>query len=131
MFDYFFYRLYILYRNKEKGINPISTSAIYLSFLQLLILFSIVMSINITFHGSLTNDLSDINKIILKIGIVIFLFLIYVFNYFYYKRKHKVLLTRFKNHPLNKKFKEWMLFFLGIGLLIFPFVYKELLKLIF
>ena len=87
MFDYIYYRLYLLYLKKEKGISPISTSAMYLSFIQLLVIYSIVMIVNITMHGDLFKDLTDLNKNFLKIGIVIFALILDLFNYFYYKKR--------------------------------------------
>jgi len=130
MFDYIYYRLYLLYLKKEKGISPISTSAMYLSFIQLLVIYSIVMIVNITMHGDLFKDLTDLNKNFLKIGIVIFALILDLFNYFYYKKRCKALIMRFKNHPLNKKFKVWMLYVVCTGLFLFPFLYRAILKML-
>ncbi|WP_417199894.1 hypothetical protein, partial [Bizionia sp.] len=64
----------------------------------------------------------------LKIVIVILAISLDIFNYFYYKHRYKLLVERFKRHQLNKKFKIWMLIFVGVGLLLIPFLYKYLLK---
>lgn len=130
MFDYIFYRLYCFYRKKEKGIGPISTSVMYLSFLQLLIVFCIMMTVNITLQGALTKDLTDQFKNLLKIGIVAFILLLDLINYLIYKHRYKKLLEKFKNHPFNRRFKIWMLYILGAGLFTLPFLYMAILKML-
>lgn len=129
MFDYIFYRLYTYYDKKEKGSTPVSTAAMYLSFLQILMIFSIYMIADITLDGKLGIWKLPINEIYLKIGIVVFAVLVDLLNFLRYKKQHKTLVSKFRNHPLNMKFKVWMLYFIGAGLLILPFLYKEILGL--
>ncbi len=129
MFDYIFYRLYSYYDKKEKGSTPVSTAAMYLSFLQILMIFSIYMIADITLDGKVGIWKLPINEIYLKIGIVVFAILVDLLNFLKYKKQHKTLVSKFRNHPLNAKFKVWMLYFIGAGLLILPFLYKEILGL--
>ncbi len=128
MFDYIFFRLFSFYDKKEKGITPISTAAMYLSFLQILIVFFIYMVVNIFLNGKVAFKELSINNNYLKIGIMVAALLLNVFNYIIYKRKHKVLISRYRNHPLNKKFKIWMLYIVGAGLFLLPFLYRSVLK---
>lgn len=128
MFNYIFYRLYIFYDKKEKGSTPISTAAMYLSFLQILVIFFLYMVINISLEGKIAIKELLINSNYLKIGIVVAALLLDVFNYIIYKRKHKALIQRYRNHPLNKRFKVWMLYFVGAGLFLLPFLYRAILK---
>jgi hypothetical protein len=130
MFDYIFYRLYTFYDKKEKGSTPISTAAMYLSFLQILIVFFLYMIFNITLNGKIALKEIPINGTYLKIGIVVLALSLDVFNYIIYKRKHKTLVDKFRNHPLNKKFKVWMLYILGAGLFLLPFLYRAILKMV-
>ena len=130
MFDYIFYRLYSFYDKKEKGSTPISTAAMYLSFLQILMVFFLYMIVNITLNGKVALKELPINDAYLKIGIVVFALFLDMFNYIIYKRKHKTLVEKFKNHPLNKKFKVWMLYILGAGLFLLPFLYRAILKML-
>lgn len=130
MFDYLFYRIYSFYSKKEKGGTPISTAAMYLSFLQILMVFFVYMIINISLSGKISISTLSNNEYLLKFGIVVFALLLDVFNYVIYKRKHKALVWKFRNHPLNKKLKLWMLFIIGAGLFLLPLLYRELLKMI-
>ncbi|PCH67911.1 MAG: hypothetical protein COC06_10445 [Bacteroidales bacterium] len=130
MFDYIFYRLYSFYDKKEKGVTPISTAAMYLSFLQILIVFFFYMVVNISLNARIALKELPVNNTYLKIGIVVFALLLDVFNYVIYKRKHKALIGKFRNHPLNKKFKVWMLYIIGAGLFLLPFLYREVLKML-
>lgn len=128
MFNYVFYRLYVYYDKKEKGSTTISTAAMYLSFLQILVVFFFYMVINISLGGRIAIKELLVSSNYLKIGIAVAALLLDVFNYIIYKRKHKVLIERYRNHPLNKKFKVWMLYFVGAGLFLLPFLYRAILK---
>ncbi len=130
MFDYIFYRLYTFYDEKEKGSTPISTAALYLSVLQILMVFSLYMIINISLKGKIALKDSSNDGAYLKIGFVIVALILNLFNYIIYKKKHKILVDKFRNHPLNKKFKVWMLYILGAGLFLLPFLYSTILKMV-
>jgi len=128
MFDYIFYRLYSFYDKKEKGSTPISTAAMYLSFLQILLVFFLYMIVNISLRGEIAPKELLIDSTYLKIGLVVFALLLNLFNNIIYKRKHKVLIDRFRNHPMNRRFKVWMLYFLGASLFLLPFLYRAILQ---
>lgn len=130
MFDYIFYRLYIFYDKKEKGVSPISTAVLYLSVLQFLMVFFVYMIVNISLRGKISLKELPIDVAYLKIGFVVLSLLLDIFNYITYKRKYKTLVDKYKNHPLNKKFKVWMLYLLGAGLFLLPFLYRAILKMV-
>ena len=128
MFDYIFYRLYSFYDKKEKGSTPISTAALYLSVLQILMVFFLYMLVNISLKGKIALKELPIDGAYLKLGFVVFALLLNLFNYIIYKRKHKVLIDRFRSHPMNRRFKVWMLYILGASLFLLPFLYRAILK---
>jgi len=130
MFDYIFYRLYCFYYKNEKGRTPVSTAVLYLSVLQILILFFLYMLINISLKGKISLKELQIDGAYLKLGFVVFALLLNLLNYINYKRKYKTLVEKFKNHPLNKKLKLWMLYIIGAGLFLFPFLYSAILKIV-
>ena len=130
MFDYIFYRLYVLYNKKEKGSAPISSAAVFLSFLQILTAFFIYMVVNISLRGKIDIKQLLINDDSIKLGLVIVAILLDVFNYFFYKNRIGLLLEKYRNSPLNRKFKVWMLYLIGTALFLFPFLYGALLKML-
>ncbi len=136
MFNYIFYRLYKLYRVKEKEsakVTIFNTVGI-VSLLQVLLLFSIIMSVNglvmyfSSTHYNFLSILRRYSKLDIKIIVVILFISWDTFNYFYYKKRYKKLIIKYKNHPMNKKFKPWMLYFISIGFLAFPFFLNKFLK---
>lgn len=128
MFDYIFYRLYDFYNKNEKGVTPITTAALYLSVLQILMAFSIILIVNITLKGEITLKTFPLNSNYLKFGFVVAALLLDLYNYKKYKRKYKTLIKRYQNHKFNKKFKVWMLYFIGAGIILLPIIYKSILK---
>jgi hypothetical protein len=131
MFDYIFFRLYSFYNIKENGVSPIFTAVIFLSFLQILLVYFIYMVVNITLNGEITIKELPINRNYLKIGIVVATLLLEVFNYVIYKRKYKALIIKYSNHSFNQKFKMWMLLIIGAGLFLLPILYAIALKMFF
>ncbi len=131
MFDYIFYRLYDFYNRKEHGVTPIATAALYLSVLQFLMVFCICMIVTISISSVKGDFVLPINKNYLMIGSVVAALLLDIYNYKKYKQKCNTLIYRYKNHKLNKKFKVWMLYFIGAGLFVFPILYKSILKILF
>ena len=127
--NYIFYRLYKHY-NKE---NPVFTSAIYISALEIMIIYFIFMMYNAVFyHKSLLGkDLFlklGINQADGKIYAILFYVILQLANYLYYKNRVKGYETRFANHPMNKWFKLWMLYFIGLFLFFFPILIFMLRK---
>ena len=127
--NFIFYRLYKHY-NKE---YPIFTAAIYISALEILMIYFIFMMFNaVFFHENLLGK-----EMFLKYGIsqsagklyaVIFYVLLHLSNYLYYRNRVKSYDTRFANHPMNKWFKLWMLYFIGLFLFFFPILIFMLRK---
>lgn len=130
MFEYIFYRLYDFYNRKEHGSTPIATAALYLSVLQFLMGYCICMIVTISISSVTKNFVIPINKNYLMIGCVIAALLLDMYNYKKYKQKYKNLINKYKNHKFNKKFKVWMLYFIGAGLFFFPILYKSFLKIL-
>ena len=98
MFDYIFFRLYSFYDKKEKGITPISTAVMYLSFLQILMIFVIYMVVKMSLGGKIALKELPININYFKIGIVAAALVLDIFNYMIYKRKYKVLIKIGRAH---------------------------------
>jgi len=120
MFDYIFYTLYKYYNEKEKGQSPIHTASMYVSFMQLLMIYFLFMMIDVFINLNYLRrslNISDTSGYMFIVGLLLSLFTI---NYFRYKRKIRALESRFKNHPLNKKFKVWMIILIMAGLFILP-----------
>jgi len=93
-------------------------------------IFSLYMLVNISLKGKIALKELPMDGAYLKLGFVVFALLLNLFNYIIYKRKHKTLVEKFRNHPLNKKFKVWMLYILGAGLFLLPFLYRAILKMV-
>ena len=127
--NYIFYRLYKHY-NKE---NPIFTASIYISALEIIMIYFVFMMYNaIFYHKSLIG-----RDFFLKFGIsqeegklyaLLFYVILQLANYLYYKDKIKNYDIRFANHPMNKWFKLWMLYFIGLFLFFFPILIFMLRK---
>jgi hypothetical protein len=124
-FDYIFYRLYIVYNKKES--TPLVSAVTAILILQICIAFFIIMITDFSTNYIIRSYLQQFNKLNLKVGIVITCLLLDILNYFYYKKRLKILLRKYNHHPWNKKFKVWMLYFVGAGLLILPFLYRAAL----
>lgn len=128
MFDYIFYRLYIFYNEKENGVTPISTAALYLSVLQILMVFCIYMIINISLHGKISLKEIPINSNYLKIGVVVAALILEAVNYIIYKRRYRVLIRKYRDHSLNRKITMWMIYVFGVMLFLLPFLYRIILN---
>ena len=127
--NYIFYRLYKHY-NKE---NPIFTAAIYISVFEGLLLYFLIMMYNaIFYHERILGK-----EFFLKFGIsqkegklysILFFVVLQLINYLYYKNRVKNYEVRFTNHPMNKWFKMWMLYVVGLFLFFFPILIFMLRK---
>lgn len=118
--NYIFYRLYKHY-NKE---NPIFTAAIYITMFEILIIYFVFMMFNAVFYPerrfgeelSLKYHVHDNGKLF---ALTLY-FILHLINYLIYRKKVEQYEIRFANHPMNKWFKLWMLYFLGLFLFFFP-----------
>jgi hypothetical protein len=129
--DYLFYRLCNFYDKKERHGTPVFTAALYLSFLELLFLYSVIVTFQVV-----TNDSFGIREFLQEYkpysiyGILLILVLFEVFNYLKYRKKEKQesLKKRFKNHFLNRIIKPWMFLILGAFLFALPILIHYLIK---
>lgn len=131
MFDYMFYRLYSFYEEKEKGGASTFTAALYLSFLQFLVLYSIIATFQVVTKDSFsTRELLQQYEPYSKYLVLSILILLEIFNYLRYRKKDKQesLQRRFKNHPLNKILKLWMFLTLGVFLIGLPILIHYVIK---
>lgn len=119
--NYIFYRLFKHYKKE----NPVFTAAIYITIIQISIIYFIFMMYNALFypHRMLGKELFFKNEIFQTIGKIftlIFYVLLQLINFLYYKNKMKDFEIKFSNHPMNKWFKLWMLYLVCLFLLFFP-----------
>jgi hypothetical protein len=130
IFDYAFYSLYTLYLRKEKkGSNYIYNTTLAISILQLLMFFGIaIISDSLIDEHFSFHEFLGVSE---KIGKVIFIFLLFVWNYLNYKSYKKRLpkiLKKYRNHPRNKWFRAWMLYFVALGFILIPIFIIKILK---
>ena len=131
IFDYIFYRLYNLYASKEKHGSSTFTAGLFLSVLQLLLLYCIIMTIMI-----ITDDAFSIREYLQehkpysRYAIVVVAIVLEVYNYLKYSKKEKrdVIWKQFRRHPLNKVIKPWMFLILGAFLFMLPILVDILIK---
>ena len=116
-----------MYLKKEKGGSPAYSASIYLTFLQILLIFSIFMTLNVFLEGRILLKNLSIDETLIKALGVLFMIGLNTFNYLHYKEKADALKSKYKNHPLNKRFKIWMLYLVALSLLCFPFALKMLI----
>jgi len=125
MFDYIYFRLNKFYRQKEKDGAPHFTAVLYLTFLQLLIVYFLIMN-----YGIITKDGFEIltwlrsDKFLSKLLILAAVIVLEIYNYFKYRSKKRqlVLKMKFENHPLNTTIPTWSFLALGGILLFGPFL---------
>lgn len=128
MFDYLFYRLHAYFKRSEKQNGPISFAALNLTFIQLLLVYLVYTTTAVFTDNRYSILALGLEKSVLQaIFIVVFLG-VDLLNYFKYKRLVMVLEARYRNHPLNKKLKLWMIMLLCWGIIFFPFGLKAILR---
>lgn len=127
--NYIFYRLYKHYKKD----NTVYTAAMYITMFEIMMIYFIYMMYNAVicptknpFKEFLVNY--NINQSEGKLFTVIFCVILGVANYLYYRNRVKGYETRFANHPMNKWFKLWMLYFIGLFLFFFPIMIFMLRK---
>jgi hypothetical protein len=125
--NYIFYRLYKHYKKE----NPIFTAAIYISILEIALLYFIFMMYNGIFYPEriLGKELLiklDVSQGEGKFYAVTFYVVLQLVNYLYYKNRVKTYESKFSNHPMNKWFKLWMLYIIGLFLFFFPILIFKL-----
>ena len=130
MFDFIFYRLYLFYEKREKGGDSVWTASLYVTMLQFLMIYSLVIFIDIFTNKVLLDTILDGNKmiaIVISLAVIVSLFL---FNRNRYRRKHDFIVSKCKKYPANRWFKIWMIAALMMLLLLSPILWNELHKLV-
>ena len=129
MFDFIFYRFYLFYEKREKGSDTIWTAAFYVTLLQFLILYSVVIFIDIFTNKVFLDFLLGGNKAIAIIVSFVVIVSLFLFNRNRYRRKHNYIVSKYEKHPANRWFKIWMVAALMMLLLLSPILWNELHKL--
>jgi magnesium-transporting ATPase (P-type) len=131
VFDYIFYRLNRLYSKKEKDGTPIFNSSMYVTFLQWLTLYSLVMTLQII-TNEFFRDLGFTHqqKKLIKAALVLVFTIWTIANYFRYKKKlkNKSLQNTFDGHPINKLISPWMFYVFAAILFTFPILVSMALR---
>jgi hypothetical protein len=87
----------------------------------------ILGSINSEYYEQFGRFVRQFPKNNIKIALVILALFCDGVNYFYYRKRYKMLIEKYKNHHLNNTFKVWYLYFVAAGLLVFPFILHRIL----
>lgn len=128
VFDYAFYSLYNLYLVKEgRNSNPILSSSLAIAALHISLLFGIAI-LSLLFTDQKIHEFFNITKnsfIILSCVIVL---IWQRQNYISYKKRLPEIVKKYKNHPRNKWFRPWMLYFVALGFVLIPILIVKLLK---
>lgn len=120
-----------MYASKEKHGPSVFTAALYLSFLEFIIIYSIFVTFQIVTNDSFsTREFLQERKPYSKYGILIIVFALEVYNYLKYRKKEKrvILQKQFNRHPLNKIIKPWMFLILGVFLFGLPILVNYIIK---
>lgn len=128
MFDYLFYRLFVFYKTREPKSGPIFTASLYFSFFQFLLIYLAFMLVAIFTNGEITINNIGLSKREIKAFGLMVLIGLPSWNYVRYKSRAAALELKYRNHPLNKKLKLWMIMLLCWGIIFFPFGLKAVLR---
>lgn len=134
MFDYLFYRFYDVYKRKE-GDNSVFSASAAISFIQILIISSIIFSINfITSIAYSINfiapNLQKVDKGISTVIVISLSILLLIYNNIKYRKKLNKLILKYSSSPLNKKLKMWIIFMIIPMTMMLPFILRYILKLL-
>lgn len=129
-FDYAFFSIYNLYLEKEgKASNTVLNTTFVINTFKLFMFFGFVIFF---LHFTPKNfSLSDYLGITSNIGKLIFVSFIIIWTYFSYisyKKRLPVIQKKYRNHPRNKWFKPWMLYFVALGFILIPILIVKSLK---
>ena len=130
MFDFFFYRLYVFYEKKERNGDSVWTAALYVTLLQFLMLYSVVIFIDIFLDKVLLTSVFHGNKILVTVVSIAILLVIFLSNRYHYRHKLETIISKYKKCPGNKWFKIWMIAAIMMVLLLSPILWNEIYKLI-
>lgn len=132
MFDYLFYRFYDIYKRKEGDTSAFSATAA-ISFIQILIISSIILSIS--FITNIILSVNFLTPMVLAIGetlskfiIVLLSSLLFMCNYLKYRKSLDKIISRHSKSRLNRKLKMWIIFLIMPATMIFPFALRYILS---
>jgi len=135
MFDYLFYRFYDIYKRKEGDTSAFSATAA-ISFIQILIISSIILSIS--FITNIILSVNFLTPVILAVGetlskflIVLLSSLLFSCNYLKYRKSLDEIISKYSKSRLNGKLKMWIIFLIMPATMLFPFALRYILKLLF
>lgn len=129
IFDYAFYSVYKLYLVKEgKNSNYIMNTTLAILMLQICLFFGISILFDyLTGLNPKTHELINLDKNTFLVILGILLIVWTNFSYKSYKKRLPNIIKKYKNHPRNKWFRAWMLYFVALGLILIPiFIIKAL-----
>ena len=129
MFDFVFYRLYLFYERREKGRDSVWTASLYVTLLQFLMMYSIVIFIDIFTDKALLFYVLHGNKTLAIIISLVTMVSLLLVNLYHYRHKYNAIVKKCKNKAANKWFKIWMIAALMMVLLASPVLWNELYKL--
>ena len=128
MFDYLFYRFYDIYKRKEGDTSAFSATAA-ISFIQILIISSIILSIS--FITNIILSVNFLTPVILAIGETLSKFLIVLLfscNYLKYRKSLDEIISKYSKSRLNGKLKMWIIFLIMPATMLFPFALRYILS---
>lgn len=120
--DYIFYKLHEQYSKQKWNTNPCSSASLFLSGMELLVVYCVVMIIRIVIP-----QWQPQNRTVAVIVFFSAMFIAYRINYQYYKPRVEVLREKYTNHKANRWFKNWMVFVIMIFLFVFPILLSSFL----
>lgn len=126
MFKYLYYRYYQHYiKGKESDKTARFSASIALAMTQFFLILCILLTIELFVNTSGFRE--KYSRIIAPLFLAIGCILI-IFNYKWYGNKTESLKERYKNSPINKWLKMWMIIVLNFMLLLFPFILGSLIR---
>lgn len=132
MFDYLFYRFYDIYKRKEGDTSAFSATAA-ISFIQILIISSIILSIS--FITNIILSVNFLTPVILAVGetlskflIVLLSSLLFSCNYLKYRKSLDEIISKYSKSRLNGKLKMWIIFLIMPATMLFPFALRYILS---
>ncbi len=106
--NYLFYRVYTFY--KMRDINPMMMAIQYIVFLQVVMLFATIETIDILFDNIIYNFINAYSMYSVHYTIVIGIIVIVINLLIYNKKKIPYLVSKYNGSILNQQIKMWMVF---------------------
>lgn len=125
MFKYLYYRYYKHYiKGKESDKTARFSASIALAMTQFFMILCILLTIElfVDTSGFRENYSWLIAPFFLAIGCILI-----IFNYKRYANKTESIEERYKNSPINKWLKMWMIIASNFILLLFPFILSSII----